>query len=547
MKKNIILLIAFVCWHQITHAQNVGIGTTTPLTKLEVLTNDNSYGIVHTNGTVRLGTYIGNSGGWIGTQSNHPLYFFTNNSSAMMTLRTNGYVGIGTTTPVYSLDIYNAGNAQFFLTEGIGGQTALFSRYTNRLEIQPSDAFEISVNGIDQRNLCIANNGYVGIKNSTPNNQLEIGVAPGFSGNNLAMGNGTQAMSFYQSSTISNWFSNTGFALMPNGGKGYVGIGVSNPANKLQIGSVGSSNYGGNDIAFGNGTQASGIAQTGSLAQWYSTTDIAFMPRGNGHGRVGINTITPGASLEVDDYVVGNTEDYWYFYVASICNACSPGLQRGTITPNVSILASNNIAAVEFDAYSDARIKDIEDVSNSSSDLETLNKIQVTDYTLKDKIKNGNKPFKKVIAQQVETVYPQVVSKHTDFIPNVYKATNKIIKTDSSWILVFDSAHHISKNSTAIKVLTPGNTAMIRATIVSIPSDNKVEIKSDELQGDMIFVYGEEVNDFRTVDYDGLTTLNISATQELSKLVKQQQAEIDAQNIKISALDTEIKKLEAKQ
>ena len=60
------------------------------------------------------------------------------------------------------------------------------------------------------------------------------------------------------------------------------------------------------------------------------------------------------------------------------------------------------------------------------------------------------------------------------------------------------------------------------------------------------FVYGEEVADFRTVDYEGLTTLNISATQELSKLIKQQQVAIDAQNVKIALLIEEIKLLKEK-
>jgi hypothetical protein len=32
-----------------------------------------------------------------------------------------------------------------------------------------------------------------------------------------------------------------------------------------------------------------------------------------------------------------------------------------------------------------------------------------------------------------------------------------------------------------------------------------------------VFVYGREVNDFHTVDYEALSTLNISATQELYK------------------------------
>jgi hypothetical protein len=50
-------------------------------------------------------------------------------------------------------------------------------------------------------------------------------------------------------------------------------------------------------------------------------------------------------------------------------------------------------------------------------------------------------------------------------------------------------------------------------------------------------VYGEEVNDFRTVDYEGLTTLNISATQELSNLIKKQQQQIDLLMKRIEVLE----------
>jgi len=47
-------------------------------------------GFVHTNGTVIVESYIGGAGGWFGTRTNHPLRFYTNNSSARMTLNTGG-------------------------------------------------------------------------------------------------------------------------------------------------------------------------------------------------------------------------------------------------------------------------------------------------------------------------------------------------------------------------------------------------------------------------------------------------------------------------
>ena len=89
---------------------NVGIGTATPLVKLSVQTGTGNYGIIHTDGTVTVGTYIGNNEGWMGTKSNHPLTFFTNNSNEQMTLLPSGNVGIGTAAPSAKLHI--AGNVK---------------------------------------------------------------------------------------------------------------------------------------------------------------------------------------------------------------------------------------------------------------------------------------------------------------------------------------------------------------------------------------------------------------------------------------------------
>ena len=71
-------------------------------------------------------------------------------------------------------------------------------------------------------------------------------------------------------------------------------------------------------------------------------------------------------------------------------------------------------------AESDARIKDIQGISNADSDLTTLMDIEITDYLLIDKARFGDQQFKKVIAQQIEEVFPQAVNTMTNFIPNVY-------------------------------------------------------------------------------------------------------------------------------
>lgn len=80
---------------------------------------------------------------------------------------------------------------------------------------------------------------------------------------------------------------------------GNVGIGTNNPANRLQIGSVGASGYGGNDIAIGNGTQVMAFYQAASASQWYTNTNFELRPSGAGStGNVGLGT-APSFRLHV--------------------------------------------------------------------------------------------------------------------------------------------------------------------------------------------------------------------------------------------------------
>ena len=66
---------------------------------------------------------------------------------------------------------------------------------------------------------------------------------------------------------------------------------------------------------------------------------------------------------------------------------------------------------------------------------------------------------------------------------------------------------------------------------------NETSIKIDKTYDDDVFVYGSKVDDFHTLDKSYIYTLNVCATQELYKLIQQQ-------NTIIQDLQTRLKILE---
>jgi hypothetical protein len=73
---------------------------------------------------------------------------------------------------------------------------------------------------------------------------------------------------------------------------------------------------------------------------------------------------------------------------------------------------------------------------------------------------------------------------------------------------------------------------------VGISDANRIVVVSPvalDTQKD-IFVYGHPANDVLTVDYDAISMLNVSATQQLAKIIDEQQiqiAELKRQNAEL--------------
>ena len=185
-------------------------------------------------------------------------------------------------------------------------------------------------------------------------------------------------------------------------------------------------------------------------------------------------------------------------------------------------------------AFSDERIKHIEGRSDTARDLATILGIEVTDYSYIDTLAKGTGKNKKVIAQQVEKVFPQAVSKSTDVLPDIYQ---KATITDG-WV----------KLATDLKMVERVRLIGEKAEgIHEVLEVAKGQFRTDfKPAGDQVFVYGREVNDFRTVDYDAIAMLNVSATQELARKVAAQEARLIEKDATIAALMKRLAAVEAR-
>jgi len=92
----------------VNNTGNVGIGTTSPSSKLEVSGSTlTELKVTESGSSVTTMVQSSTSYGWVGTKTNHTMYIGANDG-AKITVLTSGNVGIGTTSPDYKLDV--AGN-----------------------------------------------------------------------------------------------------------------------------------------------------------------------------------------------------------------------------------------------------------------------------------------------------------------------------------------------------------------------------------------------------------------------------------------------------
>ena len=240
------------------------------------------------------------------------------------------------------------------------------------------------------------------------------------------------------------------------------------------------------------------------------------------NGNVGIGTSDPTYLLEVSNNTIAKIYNA-YFIAAGFsviepvkktfenlyeCNFCAKFNNPIYITNNINIGTS-----------SDIRIKeDIQDI-NYNNALQMILAIELKTYKYIDKIEKGNNKEYGFIAQQIQKVIPDAVILEKSYIPNIMTVANydnKIITLPHKPINV------IIKLKDKIKCFDSNNIC-IEIEIFEIINDLTFKIKDlvKEYTDNKIFLYGTYVDDFHILSRDHIYTLNVGATHELHRLIKE--------------------------
>ena len=209
------------------------------------------------------------------------------------------------------------------------------------------------------------------------------------------------------------------------------------------------------------------------------------------------------------------------------------GQYRFSFFNNCSIIADGDIVtkrifvATATRAYSDIRLKKDIRPSSSGQDLATLEKIAVVNYRMIDTIAD-DQSYKKVIAQQVQKVYPLAVSATSRTLPDVFQHATLVNKqTDSTYLISVAKPENLKAGDLLELKCNPANDVTVMVT--KIQDQRSFVVTSATALNDQksVFVYGHPSNDVLAVDYDAISMLNVSATQQLAKIINEQQKQIE--------------------
>lgn len=517
---------------------NVGIGMTNPLARLDVAVLDNIGLLIRSgndgNSAANSQLTMGYGGG---TQYRHAIktrhnggglagnaidfYLWKQGTDSVdatgtqhgMTIDGNGNVGVGITTPSAKLHVIANGNANpdvnglyVYNPTAAAGQDAILAARVNSAA-GGNPFLSLDVAGIGGWSIGIDNKDGQALKFSSAWNALSSARMTLDRSGNLGLGRTPGIMIDVPKGAVIGSTDSTSDEHDAN-----------NRGVKVQFGAI-TKEFAGMSVAVKAGTNGCGNSSDVLFSTWEcNTSTTREVMRVTGRGFVGIQTSDPRAPLHVAGASVfgpvsGNgglmdNDRYTNGWDNGVSAALSIYAESGIGT------RANFVCHSSFLTTSDARIKQVKGRSDAYADLAVLCQIPVTDYTHIDQRTYGPQTRKKVIAQEVEAVFPEAISRGKETIPDIYApsvSTHFDAEKEQLEIRLERAPELVAGNKVD---LVDGAGNRKQHTVVSVDG-TAFTVACDQDPGS-VFVYGKEVDDFRFVDYDSLFMLGISSIQALN-------------------------------
>ena len=262
---------------------------------------------------------------------------------------------------------------------------------------------------------------------------------------------------------------------------------------------------------------------------------IALMASGN----VGVGTLNPQGKLHVQGSIYAGTSEIYFTDTnhghTGIGN--TPGyaaLENSTAYNSLMVLGrmvngrrkvtvyDDLVVSGTFTPSSDRRIKKEITISKAEEDLALLAQLKVRDYRYRAD-GDSEAPFQKgFIAQEVEELLPDAVVKHSDFVPDIFaQALSATVENNTLTVSLKES--HGLQTGDRVRLVTPAGTKEVD---VVKTGGNTFTVSDWTEETDNVFVFGKMVHDFRSLNYNAIFSLGISAVQELWRQVQQLKNEL---------------------
>jgi hypothetical protein len=304
---------------------------------------------------------------------------------------------------------------------------------------------------------------------------------------------------------------------------GNVGINTASPSKTLHVN--------GDILADNINVGEVGRLDSSNFKTGYGGFNVGYIATSNADGS--INTYSSYNSLTRDGLYLRNG---WIEVTGSVttnpggCNYFVTGMNLIQGTSNfgntaISIKATGSIwSGDKFISTSDLRVKKNRTKLDTNDCLEIINNIEPVTFNFIDTIQYTQNKSYGFIAQEIEKIIPDAIITTSNFIPSIMEVCDvEKIGTNKYKIQL---SKELNKNAKKIKMYDIDN-KIYEADIEIYDEKKKELIISNE--GDLLeqmFIYGEEILDFKTLEKDVIWTITTAAVKELNIKLEQEKQKV---------------------